>query len=415
MKPYMATGAKALLGCALLVSFLGGAGVTPAATAESARAITDSPAEADPLTRTGFEHFYNLEYDAAVGDFEKAERAHPDDPFAVNHLLNAVLFRELYRVGALDTTLYSSNTFVTKKKFDLDPKVKERVAGLMARAFTLSEQRLKKDPNDIQALYTRGITRGLRATYLALVDKAWFAALRSAIAARHDHEKVLEKFPDFADAKTIVGVHNYVAGSLPWAVKIAVSVVGLTGSKRKGLLYLAAAAEGGGETAADAKITLALFLRREQRFDEALKVVRTLTATYPRNSLFAIEEGNILNAGGYGMEAIAVFHTVLEKGKKGFYKDPHLELAAFTLGEALRGQKFYKQAGAAYERVRSFPHRDPELLQKADLAAGQMHDLQQERAEAMADYSAVLAGDERSPEAEQARRLLRQPYRSPAP
>ena len=65
--------------------------------------------------------------------------------------------------------------------------------------------------------------------------------------------------------------------------------------------------------------------------------------------------------------------------------------------------------------VRSFPHRDPELLQKADLAAGQMHDQQQERPQALADYHAVLAADRSSPEAEQARRFLRQPYRAPSP
>jgi tetratricopeptide (TPR) repeat protein len=286
---------------------------------------------------------------------------------------------------------------------------------LMARAFTLSEQRLKADPKDVQALYTRGITRGMRATYLALVDKAWLAALRSALAARRDHEKVLEMAPDFADAKTIVGAHYYVTANLPWAIKVAASVLGVSGNKQKGLQYLYAAAEGGGETAPDAKITLCLFLRREQRFDDALKLIRTLTAAYPRNSLFAIEEGNILNAGGHGMDAIAVFRAVLEKGKKGFYKDPHLELAAFTLGEALRGQKLYKEAAEAYEMVRSFPHRDPELLQKADLAAGQMHDLQQERPQALADYNAVVAADRSSPEAEQARRFLRQPYRASSP
>ncbi len=404
-----------LAGCFLvLVPALLALAAPPPASIPATK-ITDSPAEDDPRTRAGFERFYNLEYDAAVAEFEKVAKAHPDDPFAVNHLLNAVLFRELYRVGALDTSLYSSNSFVTKKKFEIDPAVKQRVAELMTRAMDLSEARLKADPNDVQALYTRGITRGLRATYLALVDKAWFAALRSAVGARHDHEKVLEMVPDFADAKTIVGAHNYVAGSLPWAVKVAASLVGVSGSKQKGLQYLYEAANGGGETAVDAKITLVLFLRREQRFDDALKVVRTVTAAYPRNSLFAIEEGNLLNAGGHGMEAIAVFRSVLEKGKQGYYKDPHLELAAWTLGEALRGQKFYKEAAEAYEMVQNYPHRDPELLQKARLAAGQMYDVQKEREQALAAYNSVIAADASTPEAEQARRFLRQPYRLPKP
>ncbi len=415
MKPYIPESVRALLWGLLLVCSLVGALVTPAAAADPARKVTDSPAEADPATRSGFEHFYNLEYDAAIADFEKADRAHPDDAFAVNHLLNAVLFRELYRLGALDTSLYSNNSFITKKKFEFDPAVKARVDQLTARAFTLSEQRLKADPNDVQALYTRGVTRGLRATYLALVEKAWLGALRNALAARHDHEKVLELAPDFPDAKTIVGAHNYVTANLPWAIKVAVSVLGVSGNKKKGLQYLYDAANGGGDTAPDAKITLVLFLRREQRFDDALKIIHTLTAQYPRNSLFAIEEGNVLNAGGHGMEAISVFRSVLEKAKKGLYKDPHLELAAFTLGEALRGQKFYKDAAEAYEMVRNFPHRDPELMQKANLAAGQMHDLQQERTLALADYHAVIAADDHSPEADQARRFLRQPYHLPTP
>ena len=407
MKPYSPVWRLGVSVLVLLVSI--------SARAGSADKITDSPAERDPLTHASWEHFYNLEYDAAVAGFEKVAKNHPDDVFALNHLLNAILYRELYRVGALDTSLYASNSFVTKKRFDFDPKWKERFAELMARSLAISEQRLKADPKDIQALYTRGITRGMRATYLGLVDHSWFAALRTAVAARHDHEKVLEAVPDFPDAKTVVGVHNYIAGSLPFAVKVAASMVGLSGSKQKGFEYLFAAANGGGETAVDAKIALTLFLRREQRFEEALKVVRTVTSAYPRNALFAIEEGNVLNAAGHGPEAIAVFHSVLEKGKAGYYKDPHLELAAFTLGEALRGQKHYAEAAEAYEMVQTFPHRDPELLQRAQLAAGQMYDLEKKREQALARYNEVIAADATTPEAEQAKRLRRQPYRAPNP
>ncbi len=393
-----------------LVALLAFVTAVPIRAGTTGQEITNSPAESDPLTKSGFQHFYELEYDAAVADFEKVYKAHRDDAFAVNHLLNSVLFRELYRIGALDTQLYASNSFVTKKRFAFDPQVKVRVDALVNEALAISETRLKQEPKDPQALYTRGITRGLKASYLALVEKAWFSALRQAEGARHDHEKVLEAVPDFADAKTAVGAHNYIAGSLPFAVKVAVSLLGVTGSKQKGLELLRQAAQAGGETAVDAKIALALFLRREQRFDEALVVIRTLTSAYPRNPLFAIEEGNVLNAGGHGMQAIAVFQQVLEKGKQGYYKDPHLELAAFALGEALRGQKHYTQAAEAYELVSGFPHRDPELLQQAILAAGEMYDVEHQREHAIASYNAVIAADASSPEAEKARQFLRQPY-----
>ena len=77
-------------------------------TAESALSHGSSP-----LARSGFEHFYNMEYDKAIRDFTLDMQQHPDDPAAVNHLLSAVLFKELYRIGALDTELYASDSFLS--------------------------------------------------------------------------------------------------------------------------------------------------------------------------------------------------------------------------------------------------------------------------------------------------------------
>src|SRR5947209_10738659 len=54
----------------------------------------------DPHAKAGFEHFYNSEYDPAIKEFETSLEGHPDDPFAVNHLLTGVMFKEMYRIGA---------------------------------------------------------------------------------------------------------------------------------------------------------------------------------------------------------------------------------------------------------------------------------------------------------------------------
>src|SRR5512141_1789354 len=66
-------------------------------------------AATDPLTRSGMEHFYNMEYDKAIQQFEKVVEQHPDDPFAVNHLASSIMWKELYRIGALDTELYAKD------------------------------------------------------------------------------------------------------------------------------------------------------------------------------------------------------------------------------------------------------------------------------------------------------------------
>lgn len=410
MRPYRTSAPRPVSCRVRLLCFLVGALVI-ACPVTSAAAEPRLKLAADPRIRAGLEAYYNLEYDRALKEFEKVQQANPDDPIAINQVLATLLFRELYRAGGFETGLYATNNFVNKRRVVISAEVAKQLRELGDRALRAAEQRLQKDPKDIEALYARGVTRGLRATQLALVDKAWFAALRNAIGAKNDHERVLELDPAFADAKTIVGVHNYVAGSLPWAIKVAVSVVGLTGSKQKGIRYLYEAADAGGWTSPDARVALVLFLRREQRYDEALKLARALAAEHPRNFLFAVEEGNILNAAGRGPEAIASLRNVIEGARQGRYSDPHLEVPLFSLGEALKGQRQYLEAARAYEEVPKYPRVDTDLKQRAYLYAGMMYDAAGERAPAQANYQQALAADPESDHARDARKYLKNPYR----
>ena len=366
----------------------------------------------DANTRKGFDHFYNLEYDKALRDFEAAEQAHPGDPFAVNHILATVIFRELFRIGALDTESFAGDAFLKRQSVALDPQVGERVRQLSQKALVLSQQYLDKNPNDVNALYARAVTRGLHATYLGIGQKAWFAALRDAVGARHDDERVLELDPNYSDAKTAIGIHLYILGSLSWPVKVAASVAGLSGSKSKGLQYLREAAAANGESASDAKIALALFLRREQKYQEAIKVVGSLSATYPRNFLMATEYANLLNAAGRGPEAIAAFRKIIAGCHVNAYTICRLEIPAYGLGEALKGQRDYEAAVQAYElSAASAP--DPELRQRATLAAGQMYDALQKRDAAMEKYKAVIAENSNSEPADLARHYMKQAYKTP--
>src|SRR5574337_495242 len=139
----------------------------------AAAAPDDSAATEAAFTKSGFDRYYMLDYDGAIRDFERASAAAPSDPFAVNHLLSAVLFRELYRAGALDTSLYSNNSFLDRRQFPIDPAARERIRQLTDHTLQLSEARLRSNPKDVDALYARGVTRSLRATYIGLVEKSW--------------------------------------------------------------------------------------------------------------------------------------------------------------------------------------------------------------------------------------------------
>jgi tetratricopeptide (TPR) repeat protein len=365
----------------------------------------------DPLNLIAFNHFYNLDYDRAVQEFEQVLARHPDDPFAVNHLLTATLFRELYRMGVLNTGEYANDTFISAPHRPADPKIKQQINDLVNRALRLEEARLAANPNDVEALYARGVTRAQFATYTALIERAWFSALRNALGARRDHERVLELAPSTTEAKLIVGAHNYVVGSLPWGVKAAASMVGLGGNKDKGLQYLKECSQGNGETSIDAQILLAVFLRREHRYDEALPIVRALVPRFPQDVLLSLEEGHLLRAAGRNPEAAAVYRKIWQAGRDGHYPGLHYEIAALSLGDLLRSQKDYRGAAAAYEQVGQAPQPDPEALQKANLGAGEMYDLLKKRDLAVAKYQAVLASDTSSAPAETARKRMKEAYR----
>jgi len=366
---------------------------------------------ADPQNQIAFDRLYNLDYDNAIQDFEKVLARHPTDPFAVNHLLSAVLVRELYRIGALNTGEYANDSFIGQAHRPADPAQKERIKQLVHQAEKLEDAELAHNPNNVDMLYARGVTRGQFALYTALIERAWFSSLRNAVGARHDHERVLDLAPQNQDAKLVVGSHNYVMGSLPLAVKVAVALVGLSGDKEKGIRYLYDAARANGETSVDAGIVLMLFLRREHRYAEGLEMARALAPRFPRNFLLSLEEGNLLRAVGKNREAEAQYRSVWQNGREGKYGNLHYEMAALGLGDLLRSEKNYPVAAAAYELVADIPAPDPELLQKANLGAGEMYDQLQKRDLAMKKYEAVVAANSGNGEAERARRRMKEAFK----
>ena len=365
----------------------------------------------DPLNQAAFEHYYNLDYDAAIQDFERIMARHPNDPFAVNHLLSAIQVRELYRMGAMNTGEYANDSFIGQAHRPADPVQKQRVKQLVQQAEKLENAELASNPNDVDALYARGVTRGQFALYTALIERAWFSALRNAVGARHDHERVLELDPHYTDAKLVVGAHNYVMGSLSFAIKVAVALVGLSGDKEKGLQYLNDAYRANGETSVDAGIVLMVFLRREHRYGEAYQIASAIGPRFPRNFLLPLEEGNLLRVSGKSAEAEEQYRRVWQNGREGKYGSLHYEIAALALGDLLRGEKKYQAAAAAYELVGEVTGGDPELLQKANLGAGEMYDQLQKRDLAVKKYEAVVATNSGNAEADKARKRMKDAYR----
>ncbi|MDE3200745.1 MAG: DUF3808 domain-containing protein [Acidobacteriota bacterium] len=372
-----------------------------------------NPINEEPLVREAFQHFYNLDYPGAISRFERVREEHPNNPQATALLLNAVLFQELYRQDLLDTTFYANDGFLSgKHATEEDPKARDRIFALADEAIHQADVLLENNPNDVNALYARGWTYSLKCTYLAMVERGFGAGFRLATKAKDDEERVLELNPHYIDAKLVVGVYQYVVGALPWPFKLLIGFVGISGSKSKGMALLQDAAEHGISTSIEARTVMALFLRREGRYEDAIKIVLGLKHEYPHDFLFCLEEANLRKDAGEGMRAVESYEELLANASQpGYFADPQLELAYFGLGDALRGQRHYEKAAEAYENAAVSRTISPELKVRSLLAAGQCRDLNNQRHLALQDYQEAIDAGPNTSRADEARKYLRSPYK----
>src|SRR3984957_6782527 len=155
-----------------------GAVISSHAAVPTPAGVDTNPLNLAPKVRQAFQRFYILDYDGALARFVQNQAENPDNPLAVDYVLDAVIFRELYRLDLLDTTFYAHDGFLNGKHVvAADHAVADRVNSLYTKAMDLSDQELGKRPEDVDALFARGWGRSLRAVYIGLVERGFASAL----------------------------------------------------------------------------------------------------------------------------------------------------------------------------------------------------------------------------------------------
>jgi tetratricopeptide (TPR) repeat protein len=367
-----------------------------------------------PALSKGFDHFYNLEYEAAIAEFSNEIRTRPNDPFSYTHLAQAILYREMYKAGALESELVSGNNFFLAKSKILPPEAEQRrFEDAIANAIRLCEARIAANANDAEAIYGLGIAHGLRANYNFLIRKLWRDSLREFTESRKLHQRVVDMRPDFVDALLVEGVHDYIVGSLPFTWKLLGFLIGFRGDKEGGLQTVERVAREGVRNRVDAMILLAVAYRRERTAERGVPLVLELIRMFPRNYLYRLELVQFYADQGKKDEALAVLRTMEELKKSGAvgYKSMPAGKIHYSRGNLLF---WYREYAAAIPELRRVIDGGTEAglvtLGNAWLRLGQCLDMQKQRMDARAAYRKAIDVAPDSDAAREARRYLNSAY-----
>jgi tetratricopeptide (TPR) repeat protein len=362
---------------------------------------------ADDWVAQGNEAFYNLDYDQSIASYEKALGQNPSDPVLHNHLAHALLYRELFRDGALESELVSgNNSFIRRQKLEPPADVEKRFFGEIDRSMQLSQARIAKNARDTGALHALSVAFALRANYGFLVRKSWKASLYDSSQARRFDNEVTEIEPNNYDAKLLQGGYDYIVGNLTWTLRALGFIAGFHGDKQRGLRTIEEVAARGRENRVDAEIVLCALYRREGQARRAIPLVSQLIQRYPRNYLLRFELAQMYASLGSRQNALTTLSEIAKlkqenvsgyeriSWEKIYYETGNLEFWFDDLDRALENLK----------KVTATPTQLRELDLNTGVLAlmrqGQIYDLQNRHSLAVQAYQQAVRF---APEAEAAR------------
>jgi tetratricopeptide (TPR) repeat protein len=338
----------------------------------------------------------------------------PDDPNAYNHVAEGVLYRDMFRAGALETELVSGNNpFLRRAKVNASPEDQREFDSSIARAMALAQTRLKGNPRDTGALYALGVSYGLRANYDFLVRKAWRDALRDATSARKAHSRVTEIDPAIVDARMVQGLHDYVVGSLPLEWRLLGFLIGFHGNKEEGIRAVEMVARDGKINRLDAEFLLCAIYRREKRSGRAIPLLEDLIGRFPGNYLLRMELAQMYSDIGKKSQALSALERLRALKNAGSPSLAGLPAQKIDFAEG-NIEFWYNDLDAALADIRRATAGAEDLDLNTGVLAwmrlGQIYDLKGQRSLAVGAYGHAIQFAPDSEAAREARRYLDAPY-----
>jgi len=142
------------------------------------------------------------------------------------------------------------------------------------------------------------------------------------------------------DSYLVVGVNNYLVGSLPWYFKVFASLTGRHGDRAEGLRQVKQVTEQGNYAREDSKLMLAVLTSAKKCIRRRSRSIREMAHSYPRNYLLQYEVSNLLGTTNDWKSAAETYDSILGKHRAVELRLRNIPLAQSSL-----------QSGQAYEHL----------------------------------------------------------------
>jgi hypothetical protein len=243
-----------------------------------------------PAVDSGFREMYNLQFDEAHKTFAAFERDHPKDPMGTVSNAAAYLFAEFDRLNILHSEFFVEDSmFRHRPKVNADPAVRKAFDDEISKTQQLSDAILASSPRDTDAMFVKIMALGLRADFVALIDRHYLDSLNVLKSSRATAEQLLKIEPAYYDAYLAVGVENYMLSLKAAPIRWFLQMNGAETDRDRGIQNLRLTAEKGHYLSPYARLLLAVAALRNKDKTQARDILTKLAAEFPYNRLYSEE------------------------------------------------------------------------------------------------------------------------------
>jgi tetratricopeptide (TPR) repeat protein len=251
----------------------------------------------DDLMINGLEAFYQTDWENAQKYYDQLIELGPDDP------------RGYFFSSMIPFWKYF---FISEDKESADEFFR-----LSDKAIKVAEQKLPEYPDDPILISMLSGLYGYQSL-VASGENNVRTALRSGRTGYGYTKKLLDIDENMPEVHIGRGMHHYMVGSVPGALRWLVRLFGLNGDVETGFKELTMAAESESFVSTDAKIILAYLYSREKNYEKSLHYLYKLNSLYNKNVIFQFMLAETHELNGDIELALEYYTAVLHTENKNF-------------------------------------------------------------------------------------------------